>query len=124
LKTKGKNQKNWSDILKTKDQENEKKSRENFEMKTPFKRGDNLRFIADYLLRNPGSTMTEVRRALCKFRTTGYHRGMYTAYFAKTYILGNQKSYVDAYWYKQEGGWYLTLAGYGLATVDKNLRLA
>jgi len=49
---------------------------------------------------------------------------MYTAYFAKTYILGNQKSYVDAYWYKQEGGWYLTLAGYGLATVDKNLRLA
>lgn len=109
--------------MKTKGTEMEKNSRENFETKPGFKKGDNLRFIADYLLKHPGSTMTEVRRALCKFRDNNYHRGKYSTYFAKSWIPGNRKSYVDAYWYKREGGWYLTLAGYGLATVDPGAKL-
>ena len=101
-----------------------KNSREKFKTKVTFHKGDNLRFIADYLFRNPGSTMTEVRRALCEFRDKTYTRGQYAQYFAKAYIYGNRKSYVDTYWYKREGGWYLTLAGYGLATVEPGNRLA
>jgi hypothetical protein len=93
-------------------------------MKTPFKRGDNIRFIADRLFKKPGSTMTEVRRALCKFRDKGYTRGQYAQYFAKAYIHGNRRSYVDHYWYKGDGGWYLTIRGYGLVTENPEERLA
>ena len=100
-----------------------KNSREKFKTKVAFRKGDNLRFIADYLLKRPGSTMTEVRRALCEFRNKAYSRGQYAKYFAKAYYR-EETSYVDTYWYKREGGWYLTLAGYGLATVDPRKRLA
>ncbi len=92
-------------------------------MKTPFKRGDNLRFIADYLFKTPGSTMTEVRRALCEFRGKGYTRGQYAQYFAKAYIFGNRRPYAGTYWYKSDGGWCLTIKGYGLVTENPRERL-
>ena len=44
--------------------------------------GDNIKFIANYLFKNPGCGSTEVRRALCLTRGKKYTRGQYTSYFS------------------------------------------
>ena len=45
------------------------------------KTDSNLNFIANWLFKNPYSSSTEIRRALCNHLNKPYTRGHYTEYF-------------------------------------------
>ncbi len=83
-----------------------------------FKRGDNLRFIADYLLENPGARYTELTKALCEFRGRGWDKGAYCRYFTYPSRWNTSATcYPDNLWEKTPcGGWMLTVKGMGYAT--------
>lgn len=84
-----------------------------------FKYGDNVRFIADYLLENPGARYTDITRALCEYKGTPWTRGHYCRYFTRPNYWGARKptTYPDSLWCRAPtGGWMLTIKGMGKAT--------
>ena len=86
-----------------------------------FKRGDNLRFIADYLLENPGARYTEITKALCAYRGRGWDRGVYCRYLTIHPPWNTGTTYPDNLWEKTPcGGWMLTIKGMGYATPSRD----
>ena len=81
-----------------------------------FKKGDNLRFIANYLFENPGSRYTHIIRALCEYRGKMYNRGMYSEYFRGESPPWKRNGYGATHWKKAMGVWWLRPAG--LCLVD------
>tara|TARA_Y100000592_G_scaffold99790_1_gene177231 strand:- start:815 stop:1078 length:264 start_codon:yes stop_codon:yes gene_type:complete len=80
-------------------------------MMSEFKRGDNLRFIANYLYANPGSRYTDILRALCEFRGKEYNRGMYCEYFRSSGPKWLRLGYGTTHWKKEAGVWWLRPKG-------------
>jgi len=82
-----------------------------------FKYGDNLRFIADYLLENPGARYTDITKALCEYKNTGWTKGHYCRYFSTLPSWNTGTVYPGNLWVRTSvGGWMLTIKGMGYAT--------
>lgn len=77
------------------------------------KKGSNLKFICQFIKANPGARFKDIREALC--RNNGVDpvasRGHYTLYFS---FLSGGRNYSHL-WTKQDGKYYLTAQGYGMA---------
>ena len=76
-----------------------------------FRKGDNLRFIANYLYKNPGSRYTDILRALCKYRGKEYRRGLYNEYFRSGGPWWKTRGYGTTHWKKEMGVWWLLPGG-------------
>ena len=81
------------------------------------KRGDNIKFLANYIFKNPGCTSQEARKALCenngkKWTTPTEMRGQYTTYFTTGWI-GPSWRYnpCGRYWKRVNGRYVLTWEG-------------
>ena len=91
-------------------------------------KSDNLGFIATYLFEFPGSSATDVRRALWMYRNKEWKeiekkgfsiRRSYISYFQTT-RSASQRGYAGKYWQKtNRSRWILTSDG--LFRVDKRL---
>lgn len=70
----------------------------------------NVQFLLQYLMINPGSTYTQLTKALCAWKGRRWDRGQYSRYFS-SWQFQDQVVYPGRLWEKYEGKWYLTPRG-------------
>ena len=70
----------------------------------------NVQFLLQYLNINPGSSYTELTKALCAWKRVPWRRGQYSRYFSN-WQFQDQVVYPGRLWEKYEGKWYLTPRG-------------
>jgi hypothetical protein len=82
---------------------------------------NNLNHIANYLFKNPGARYTDITRMLCAKKGKKWTRGHYCRYFIIPTWWSKGIAYPGHLWVRApDGGWMLTIKGYGYVTLGQN----